>query len=275
MRLEPDKWIINVIKDYVTEIIIFLIVPTVVVSVFFLPQNIKNSLKSDLLKFNMINFYTSVFTHGNFIHLISNLTSYYIYTSLSYCLSRLSNKKTWFLKCYLIFFLILPLINNFSLIILNKYYLGGKLPPSCGLSGIISAILGLTPISLFVFLKKSGAQLNLEKFMLLIICSSVLLISYSYKHIFLLLITVAILLVSIIVGRKELKSIYRLIKEMPLQDISSYFLAIITISLYFVGVIAIFPNTIIVNGNVVDIISHYLGWTMGLFIPDLLLKIVK
>ena len=256
------------------EITIFIIIPLITIIFFFLPVNIKNMLKVDLSEFNIPTFYTAIFIHEDFSnHFLPNIIAYYLYTSLSYCFSKLSRKNIWFTINLYIFFLILPSIAYPLLICINKFYFHDKLPPSCGFSGIISALIGLTPISILAYLKNSKVLKQTDKPFISIFLASILLIPYIYRQPFIPITIIFLLIISIWINRENLKAIYKHIKKTTIQNFGLCFLTILSIPSYFIGILGMFPTQIVYKSSIIDIISHYLGWIIGFFLSYVLLKI--
>jgi hypothetical protein len=251
-------------------IIIFLVIPLIISLCSFLPPSIRDKLKVNLSDFNVITFYTAIFIHDNLVHYLGNITVYIMYTFFAYSINLISQKRMWFLKNYLIFFLMLPLIMYTALISINRFYLGNRLHFSCGISGILSAIMGLLPMSFVLFLESSNIEARLNEIFFLIISVSLLFIPYIYEAKYFLFVIVLTVLFLVWRNRKGLETIGRFIKEILKQDIFSGMLIIMVIILYFFGITAIFPKTIILKGGIIDIFTHYVGWILGIFISYLL-----
>ena len=261
-----------IIKNKTEIIIIFLIVPLIVLILSFLPLSIRDRLKVNLLEFNIITFYTAVFTHDSFEHFLGNITVYYLYTFFAYLINLISQKRKWFIKNYMLFFLVLPPIMYTALIFVNRFYLGNRLHLGCGLSGILSAILGLLPASFLIFLENSDIEARLNEMFLLIISASTLSISYIYKDGYLPFVIAPTVVFLLWRNRKGIEAIGQFIKELIYQDFFSSTLAVSVIILYFTGMIAIFPKTIIQEGGIVDIFTHCVGWALGIFLSFFLLR---
>ena len=169
------------------------------------------------------------------------------------------------------------MISYSSLILVNRLFLGGKLPPSCGMSGIVSAILGLTPISFLAFIRESGIRIRNEPlFAMLPFLTSALLIPYIYQSLYLLLLLFPTVVVIVWYNRGNIVTVCRFLKKLSTQRFSHYLLAALSISLYFGGVVTIFPREIVVRGSsIIDIFTHYLGWITGFFLSYLLLLVEK
>jgi len=270
--------IINRIGKYKMELAIFLVIPLIAVILSSLPADTRNGLKVNLLEFNVPTFYTAIFVHeGFFTHFLPNISWYYLLTFTSYFLSRISRRTKWYNINFLIFLLIFPMISYSSLILVNRLFLGGKLPPSCGMSGIVSAILGLTPISFLAFIRESGIRIRNEPlFAMLPFLTSALLIPYIYQSLYLLLLLFPTVVVIVWYNRGNIVTVCRFLKKLSTQRFSHYLLAALSISLYFGGVVTIFPREIVVRGSsIIDIFTHYLGWITGFFLSYLLLLVGK
>ena len=267
----------NRIKTDINEnrkevIIIFIIIPIIVLIASFLPLSMRDTLKVNLLDFNIITFYTAVFTHDSLEHFLGNIMVYYLYTFYAYLLSLISQRRKWFIRNYILFFLILPPIMYTALISANRHYLGNIMHFSCGLSGILSAVLGLLPMSFIAFLKNSGIEVRSIEVFYLIILTSALAIPYIYNDSYLLLAIVPAIVYLVWRNRNGLKAISRFLKKLIYQDLFSSTLVVSVLILYFTGIAAIFPRTIFQEGILTDILTHYIGWAAGLLISCFLMR---
>jgi len=274
------KSIMSEINRYRVGVVALLIIPLIIVLVFYLPADIKTVLKFDLSSFNILTLYTiytAIFIHQNFNHLLGNIIVYYLSAVLSYILSILSRSEKWLIKSHLLLFLIIPPLTHFSLIL--RY---GNIPArSYGFSGIASGILGLSQVSVLVLLNKSGvinkdgvrklASIILLINVLLIFCRYQQFLPYIYQQSYLILIPVFLLTVIII-------NIYMLSKEiasqnLTLREITCFALSCILILFTFICIVlCVFPIEVVTEFGRRDIVAHYIGLILGFCLSFLLFK---
>ena len=270
------KKIMRVVSNNKSEIIIFLIIPLVIIFSSLLPSDIKDIMKEDLSRFNMLALltaYTALFIHDNFNHLFGNIVAYYTYISLSYLLCKKSHMKTWFILNYVSFFLFIPPITHIALFSLNILYLNSRLSLNAGLSGIVSAFLSLTVVSFLVFLKKYGIIEETKKLMFPLFITSALCVRYIYNSFLYPSLLIILLLACILLFKEELIAVVRFIKRLSIENPYLYFLSILSVFLYFLGILLLFPSEIVFKGYVVNVLAHYLGWIFGFVFSLLLLKL--
>lgn len=270
--------LITMFNKYRLEILFFLIffvlIPSLLIWTFSFPVNIKNSFKANLSDFNPITFYTTIFIHDAFEHLLYNILGYYFYTLILYLLSIYSRNTCWLMKSYLFVFAIFPVVDYPLLIIVNKFCLGNILSFSFGFSGIVSALIGLTPISLLIFIRVKITPINKEKFSFNILSVSGLIILYVIKNLCLFIILAVLLILSVWFSKKDILSIFNFLRKRSLRLSLLYILTLVAVlTSYIFGILLIFPSTIVMDGGViVNILAHYFGLVFGFSIAFLLYR---
>jgi len=255
------------------EIAIFLLIPLILLVFFTLPPDVKSALRANLREFDPLASYTAIFVHYDLSHLLPNLIGYLILTSLSYSLCRISGRTGWFTLSYAMFFLILPPVSYSLLTALNRLCFEEKLPPSSGFSGIVSAIMGLTPIALIAFLERSGSPRVDLMLVFLMFCSSMLVIRYVYENLAMLLLLLTVIVSLTVLKRKSIAAICRFAPNLVRGGSIRLVLPAATILFYFICLNSAFPENIIAGEVMIDVITHCVDWLAGFWISYALLRL--
>lgn len=251
------------------DLVLVSLVPVVLTLVVLLPQRVQVGLALDYGSPTLVMRFMSAYVHAGYGHYINNLMAYVVLVVPTYLLCALSGKRRVFWSVFLVFVLVLP----FVLSAFDLWLLDAKI--GRGFSGVDGAFLGFLPVALVVFLRErySGRIRVVHSTSLFMFTATY--IAYTYSGwsktalatlgLFLL----ALLYVVYSVGWDELGFICR-----SLARPKGYFELVLTSLLFFVLYsLLVFPADITGEESVVNILSHYIGFSFGFLIPHTYLNI--
>lgn len=255
-----DKWERN------AKIFFFIVIPIILVLVFFLPLKIKQHFILDLQNPTIFSAFASHFTHSKVPHLFNNLGVYLLAMSAIF---NKETRKTRFYRTSVVLFLLVP----FVISLLMVRYLSG-LPPSQGFSAIGSGFVGYVVYAVYSFLGKRFVFNKRNLFSVLLIANflSVSIVNgYSTGWVPLM----ALALVALLIKDREavlalfeggLDYIKGLSKGPPLDMIYAWFVMasciVLALALPF-----LLPAIIVRDGSIVNTVAHYTGWIFGFLTP--------
>jgi hypothetical protein len=247
-------------KDDLQLTLIVGLVSITCIGVFLLPSEIRNILKVRHGVFNPIACITASFVHDNSLHLGTNLCAFLFTTLPLYLINKRINEQKYFLISLLMMFLVLPLLNYGILFYLGIYK---SIEYGFGLSLVCSGLVGFTIPSLTLYFKRKLEKFNSIFFLISMVLFTFSLISYPYKSSFEFPLPVFCAILGSVSGILEIKRILNFLisslKQSPFESI----LVIFTICFYLYSIINLFPSAIVLQGGIVDIISHYFGFLFG------------
>jgi len=245
----------------------FVIVPIIIISIFLLPETIKDSLVLHPSNPTFISVFFSNYVHLEFWnHLLGNLIFYLIVMILIF---NIEMDKGRFRKASLLIFIALPFVNSSFVIFFTPF-----LKNALGFSGIISAFYGYLLFSAYNFIKQNyKPSINGNIFLLLIWGINLFIVDiYNLHDTNIFLQVVMISLVSCIAYnyRSNIKLITNKMKthykKLP-ENQRTYKLILFLITLIFLFSLPIFlipPVIIMEGGNVTNIMAHWVGYSFGL-----------
>lgn len=259
----PRGWRLKT-SDY-TFIASVVIVTILCVGVYLLPTEAQDLLKVSHAVFNPLVYLTASFVHGDIMHLTFNLAFFWLFGFLLYFINRTIEKQRFFLYSLLIMFTALPLINYSLLFYFGIYRSVGF---GFGLSLVDSGLIGLTVPSLNMYFRAKLDRFNSTLFltsMSLLTFFLVLLPYIASPQSFFL--AAAILILGFLFGASMFKKIlgflWRSLRRK--ETVVESYLLFLSVVFYFVSIISLFPATILSEGGITDIVSHYIGLLFGIF----------
>jgi len=282
-----DKTLIGFTRRWsIHELLLFfVIVPFLMVVIYFLPVSLKQSyfiLYSD--NANIYSLFLSNFTHSEPLHIIGNMI---VYLVVMFLLFNIETDKRIFRVMMALIFLVLPWLLSWITLSLIK-----NLPPSQGVSGVVAALLGYLPFSIYRYVKKNY-KVNLSIFFLffVFIANGSLVIAnltgFSAFTVVLIIFAVCLGILNIkgvAMIAKELKHRMQLIQRLNVsksrQDWIFFYRFIITcllLTLMF-SLFMIIPQNPIEGSMIINSLAHYIGYVFGLLVPvniEVIFQLIK
>lgn len=261
---------LNEIRDTVgsVDLILILSVPLLLTIVLILPQSIQEILFLDYGKPDSFSLWGSSFVHRDFTHFRNNLVSYVVTIIPVYLFFAVANERRSFRFTFLGFLILLPpVIGLFNIAIIDQ-------GSGAGFSGIASALFGFLPVSMLIFLqRKVSRNINpVHGIPLFLIAAGMIAVIYE-----LIVFGTAVILISLIfttiyvyeIGFQEFRN-----SIVELSSLKGYFeLVFVATVLFLLSPFLLFPEEVVQNGSAVNIYSHYAGFTLGFFVPTIILTI--
>lgn len=263
-RLNPDSSIWK-LHDFV---FFYVVIGAVITFLYLLPSDVKyDYFILQPSNPTLLSLFFSNYTHIAFPHFINNLMGYW---AVIFLLFNLETEKKIFYTISALIFIILPFLSSFAI----TYYTD-VVSPVYGFSAILSGFIGYLLYAIYNYLVKVYKfPLNLS-FPFLIVS-----INLTFVIIFnlnvpntLRLITIAIAVLLTYINWKNIKEILNLTINQIKNPMTNQLMRLCKI-LFFVFVfifLFILPFLIpseIVNGKIkINILSHYIGYCFGVFIP--------
>lgn len=252
-------------KDDIGFILIVSLVSIACIGVFLLPLEIQNTLKARHAVFDPIAYITASFVHGDLQHLTLNLSAFLVSAFLLYFVNKSVGEQRFFFFSLLVMFVALPVLNYGILFYFGIYR---SVEFGFGLSLVDSELIGFTVPSLILYFNH-----KLEKFKSILFFTSMVLFTFSlvslpYAASFQFPLPILCAFLGFVFGILEIKRIasflamsFRQRKTFPESFVISF-----ALWFYFFSIVGLFPTTIVSQGGIVDIISHYMGLLFGIVI---------
>ncbi len=243
------------LKDF----LFFLSVPILIsiIHLFDYFFNISNYLVLNINNPSFWQFFTSSFVHLSSSHFFNNLNSILIIGVILLIISTKIDKNKEFLKFFFLITLILPFLISFFHVIFNPF----NVEIMAGSSGLLSAYLGLIPLfwgRLFLKSNKNMYKLILSMLFYVLFVFVFRYHSVRFSLFFLLMFFIFLIYLNFneIDFKKynSLKYLYKMLFLFPIL----FFL--ISIHVY------VFPLDLIIDGNIVEYFSHFIGILLGIII---------
>jgi len=254
----------------------FVLIPLLLTSIYFVPQEIKDSYFILFPRSPSINsMFLSSYTHSDFEHFAGNLVSYFI---IMFLLFNVEVNKKMFYRMALLMFIFLPIpLSLISTIVFLRF---GNIPIQ-GFSGILAGLIGYFLYSSYVYLKEhhNNPQLN-TNFLI-----SVLMLNYSitlffHEGLLTTLLGFGALCFSIYSAYLNREGIRKLFdtfvwhfKNCKNQEKIYKILVVFSSILFILWLPVLIPKEVRVGFTIVNTIAHYVsyafGWSMPLFLKKL------
>jgi membrane associated rhomboid family serine protease len=242
--------------------------PVLISAVMLLPAGIRDAMKLHIQDPSWWQFLTSGFVHNSFSHYLDNLIAFLILLLVQgIIVYRMRAQKAY---AGLLFFTMLsfPIVSSIVKLVLYR----GLLPivrVSCGSSGIISAMIGFTPVLWLAYMSKAARKnlfsLAFFSAVLAYIVLSFVIIYFPYhRNLLLALVLVALIAVFAFAWRGSLKRACKtLLKE---RSLPMLFYLIFLPLFFLASPVLTFPLRLIQGDSSVDFFSHYIGFIYGFWI---------
>lgn len=262
-----DKW---------KHLFFFIIVPLVLISIHLMPKKTKeNYFTLEAFDPSPISMLTSNFSHYGLFHLLYNLISYLV---LIFLIFNIEKKKDLFNKVSILIFVFLPFLSSLIVYLYpEKLLINGF--SIRGFSSIVSAFMGYSLYSFYVYLKKKFNNNLNHLFFSLLISISLLMVLWTRKMMKLVIFDILLILFQVYWNRKKIKKTLINIQEEWTKKWKNDFLkwlydVPVTVATLTLGLslVIILPTQIIQKGSLINTPSHYLGYMFGALIPILINK---
>ena len=246
----------------VSDITLILTIPIVLTAVHLLPATIQQSFILDYGNPSILNLWSSAYVHHGFAHFSNNLVVYCLIITPAYLLCMLANEQRLFRYTFISFLFILPPVIS----LINIAVIGQG--TGRGFSGIGSAFVGLLPVALFLFIhKRISNRVNPSNGILLfLVVAGIITTIYRGAAEGAGIIVLSSLLAVLHIHQMGLNEVRRELSLLTSKK--GYFeLVIFAVLLFLVSPMLLFPQEILQDDKVVNIISHYAGLSIGFFGP--------
>ena len=208
----------------------------------------------------------SHFLHTDLFHLLSNLILYLMLLVFVFSFDALTNPRMLFVNMLLLF-VVLPLVVS-TANILGLPFIGVN--ASCfGFSAVVAGLFGYLAFSLLQYIRVYHAvRFERSVFQLLwfILYVNLALISLIYGYYLGAVLLGVLLVVSFLYTHQDFRKILLLAGTVPQRShrvliLGGLFFCLLSVTQ------ALFPEQLLVNGTVVNILAHYVGYMVGFFVP--------
>jgi len=252
-------------KDDFKFLLIVGLVSIACISVFLLPPDIQNVLKARHAVFNPVAYATASFVHGDLQHLGLNLFAFLLFTFLLYFVNKRVSEQSFFFFSLLIIFVVLPVV-NYGLLFYFGIYRAEEF--GFGLSLVDSGLIGFTVPSLVLYFKYKLERFNSIAFFISMIFFTFSLVSLPYVELSQPLLPIVCAILGVVFGNLEIKRLGNFLVSSLKQrkTFPESFVIVFVLWFYFFSIVGLFPSTIVSQGGIVDIVSHYIGLLFGIVI---------
>lgn len=242
------------------RLIVFVAIPFVLVSIAAFPRHIRESWILYVNSPTLADAYLTNFVHGSVAHLGKNLLAYLFLMAVLLPLAVFADWKQELYITMLVFLTVVPLVVSYYSVWTLR---GTGLETTIGFSGIIAAFLGLHPLLLFVFFKRTVSSNIRVHYGLALIAPELAVVFYSWSGMSILVISLALL------GILDLGLVlYRSRSDWEplLSSQTNLLLAFTTIFVFSVVSYRILVGV----GPNVNVYGHFIGFVSGFICPGLL-----
>lgn len=254
------------ISIWLAGVIYFVVVPLGLVIVFLFSNLLKESLALYPDAPTVLSMLGSNFLHTDLSHLLSNLVMYLMLMVFVFSFDALTNQKMLFVNMLLLF-VVLPFVASFANIV--GFLFIGLNQPCFGFSAVVAGLFGYLAFSLLHYIRDyHGVVFHRSIFQLLwfILYINLALIAVIYGF-YLGAVVIGVLIgLSFYYTYADLLKIFQLGKTLQ----SRFHRVLIVLGLFFclsTVTQALFPEQVVVDGMVVNILAHYVGYMVGFFVP--------
>jgi len=245
------------------DLLLIAVVPVVLTGVFLLPKSVQQGLILDFQNVSVFNLFSYGFVHRGLGHYAGNLVSYVTLALPAYLLCVLGNEKKLFRYTWLSFVLLFPPV--IALIEL----VSAPIKTSAGFSGVASAFLGFLAISLVLFLRNRVSKeiQTAHAVVLYLVAAGIVSLTYSgVSGLTIGTFAATVLLLAFYVYRIGVEEVKRVFGDISVMQ-GHLELGLFAFLFFLASPTMIFPANISRAGGTVDIFAHYLGLTLGFFLP--------
>jgi len=252
----------------VRELLLLLVVPCVLGLIFLLPGRIQSGLMLEYQDPTVFNLLSTAYVHRDLPHLATNSVMYLCIVFPAYLFSVVSRARKVFWSTFFGFLFVLP----FVLSVVNLAVLDAE--TGAGFSGVVGAFLGLLPITVFLFINRrvSDAIEVTHGVTLFVLVASIISWTYSgMSRTTVSTLVAAIALTAFYVYRIGLADVREAVHDF--FDYRGYAeLVIASLGFFLIFSLGLFPSDISSSNGTVNIWTHYVGFTLGFFLPYIYLS---
>jgi hypothetical protein len=256
------------------ELLVLLCLPLLLLWLFQLPPSLKEQLVLNYDNPQFLSLFTTHFIHEDSAHLLGNVVMYMLLIPPIYLLNTLADQRKGFYLMFVLIFIPLPFLLSAANLMLRQFQflLASR---GMGFSGIVSAFAGFLPCSILVFLKKSYKwKTNIVDLLFAIYLVSVGIIPLVYFEF-----DFYNLLLLMIIWGLFLRLLYKILKKDILRHCLSSLkrargrnkrilqLAAVSVLIYLLAILYLFPEKVVYGRMIIDIISHYIGLVLAFSPP--------
>lgn len=250
------------------DLLLLASVPIVLVAVHLLPSGTRAGLMLEYGDPTLANLWTAAYVHHGNEHLANNAGAYVAMVVPAYLLFAFAGERHVFRATFASFLLVLPAVIG----AVNAILIGGG--TGAGFSGVAAAFLGLLPVAVLVFLRSRFT----DRFEVVHGVVGFLAVSAAIVAIYgRWLAAAGILAIAALIGvhdarrigRDELRRTARMLGEMP----GHRELVVFAVFAFLLSPLALFPQEVARDGEIVNVVAHYVGFLAGFFGPTVWLTI--
>jgi hypothetical protein len=260
MNSKKDFWI------WCAGFVYFVVVPLVLVIVFLFSDLLKESLVLYPNAPTVLSLLGSNFFHTDLSHLLSNLVLYVVLMVCVFSFDALTNPKMLYVNMLLLF-VVLPLVVSIANVV-GFFFIDVNL--ACyGFSAVVAGLFGYLAFSLLHYIKEYHMvrfERSIFQLLWFILYINLALISLIYGYYLGAVVLGVLIGLSLYYTYTDLGKIFELGKTVR----SRFHRVLILLGLFFcISTVtqALFPEQLLVNGMVVNILAHYVGYMVGFFVP--------
>lgn len=247
-------------------VVYFIVVPLVLVVVFLYSESLKGALALYPNAPTVLSMLGSNYLHTDLPHLVSNLVLYLVLLVFVFSFDALSNRPMLFVNLAL-FFLFVPVVSSLANV-LGLSYLGVNLP-CFGFSAVVAGVFGYLAFSLMHYLRDCHGvvfQRGIFQLLWFILYINLMLISLIYQFYVGAVVVGVLLVLSLYYTSPDLVRIMQAVQAVSQRSQKVLILMGLFLCLSAASQ-ALFPQQVVQNGSVVNILAHYVGYMVGFFVP--------
>lgn len=251
---------------WLAGIVYFAVIPLVLVVVFVYSDVLKDSLSLYPDAPTVLSLLGSNFLHTDLFHLLSNLILYLVLLVFVFSFDALTNYKMLYVNMLLLF-VVLPLVASIANVA-GFFFIGVNL--ACyGFSAVVAGLFGYLAFSLLHYIREYHMvrfERSIFQLLWFILYINLALISLIYGYYLGVVVLGVLIGLSLYYTYTDLGKIFELGKTVR----SRFHRVLILMGLFFclsTVTQTLFPERVVVDGMVVNILAHYVGYMVGFFVP--------
>ena len=253
------------------DALVLVSVPLVLVGVFTLPLEARQALAFSYADPSLVTAYTANFVHLDAWHLLSNLAGYALVVPVVYLLSVLGGTRSRFYVVFTVFLVVFPFVlSGLNLAVARPGY-------TVGFSGVIMAFLGFLPVALSSYLSthfEVDSPLDLSA--ALFFGGLALIAVLSLQSV----LTYGLALAALLAAGLHTLPFVSTADLFPADvragvHVPGYVELAIAALVLFAGLTAVaFPTDPVVDGTVINLYGHLLGFALGFIVTYATVEII-
>lgn len=241
------------------------LVPVVLVAVALLPSDARLSLAFSYDEPTIRSAFTATFVHIGIEHLLYNVAMYVLVVPVVYTLSVMAGDRDRFYVAFVAFLLVFPVVLSLSNLALPRDGVG------LGFSGVNMAFVGYLPVALAGYLRATF-DVRAER----AIAAALFFVGLALVA----LLTVRLTLTVAVAGVAGLAAVGNLLaadvglpsSRPALGRSGDAELVVVAVFLLAGGLVAAFPPDLTMNGAIVNVYVHLLGYALGFIATTITLR---